>query len=152
MYIKLLGKITSLTQHNTELSSLLMLLFYEEHGITDLKLKVLEVISDHDTITLNTLAKKLFKASANLSVVITEMEEEEFLKRVKSNTDGRIMYIRILPKGTKIYELYSKQVSNIFTKVLGNGDELEKLVEALTNYNQKLNEYFNKNILTSKDN
>lgn len=60
------------------------------------------------------------------------------MQRIKLITYTRVTYIQILPKGMNVSEKSYKYIKSKFKEVLGDGDELERVAEALMNYNQKL--------------
>ncbi|MDF9824643.1 DNA-binding MarR family transcriptional regulator [Breznakia sp. PF5-3] len=138
MDVTLIEKCERLSAETNELAFALMRPFYEEYGINYLKLSVLREISKSDSITLNMLANKLSKAAANLSVVITTMEEEGYVKRTRSVNDKRITFIQIDKKGKEISEKSYNYIAEVFDNVLSNGNELDVLVKALEDYRDKL--------------
>lgn len=131
MDVSLIEKCERLSSEMNELGFLLMRPFYEEYGINYLKLSILREILDSDALTLNVLANRLSKAAANLSVVITTMEEEGYIKRVRSVNDGRVMFIRATDKGRDVSAASYKFIVKVYGNIFKDSSEMENLVQAL---------------------
>lgn len=127
-----------LTMETQELGMMIMRPFYERHKINYLKLSVLREVSQSNSITLNTLSQKLGKAAANLSVVISEMEKENLVQRVRSVNDRRVTFIQPKDKGKKISDLSYEHIANAFSDIFGEGEIFEELIDVLERYKEKL--------------
>lgn len=127
-----------LTIETQELGMMIMRPFYERHKINYLKLSVLREVSQSNSITLNTLSQKLGKAAANLSVVISEMEKENLVQRVRSVNDRRVTFIQPKDKGKKISDLSYEHIAKAFSDIFGEGEIFEELIDVLERYKEKL--------------
>lgn len=127
-----------LTMETQELGMMIMRPFYERHKINYLKLSVLREVSQSNSITLNTLSQKLGKAAANLSVVISEMEKENLVQRVRSVNDRRVTFIQPKDKGKKISDLSYEHIAKAFSDIFGEGEIFEELIDVLERYKEKL--------------
>ncbi|MDQ0361755.1 MarR family winged helix-turn-helix transcriptional regulator [Breznakia pachnodae] len=127
-----------LTIETQELGMMIMRPFYERHKINYLKLSVLREVSQSNSITLNTLSQKLGKAAANLSVVISEMEKDNLVQRVRSVNDRRVTFIQPKDKGKKISDLSYEHIAKAFSDIFGEGEIFEELIDVLERYKEKL--------------
>jgi len=134
----LVEKCEHLTVETQELGMMVMRPFYEEYKINYLKLSILREISESNSITLNTLSQILGKAAANLSVVISEMEKEDMVERVRSVNDRRVTFIHLKEKGKMISDASYTHVTRVFDKIFKDGEIFEELIDVLERYKEKL--------------
>ena len=134
----LIEKCEQLTIETQELGIMIMRPFYEKYKVNYLKLSVLREITQSNSITLNTLSQKLGKAAANLSVVISEMEKEDLVQRIRSVNDRRVTFIQAKEKGKHISDLSYEHISKAFRDIFGDGEIFEELINALQRYKEKL--------------
>jgi MarR family 2-MHQ and catechol resistance regulon transcriptional repressor len=85
-----------------------------ESKLTVPQYSVLEVIYNQGPMPLKKIGEKLFVSGANITCVVDNLEKEEFVKRVPSNIDRRIIIAELTPKGLeKISKLYPQNTKNI---------------------------------------
>jgi MarR family 2-MHQ and catechol resistance regulon transcriptional repressor len=102
---------------------------------------VLEVIYNQGPMPLKKIGEKLFVSGANITCVVDNLEKEDYVKRVPSNIDRRIIMAELTPKGLeKISKLYPQNAKNI-VEVAANlsKDEqltLDKLLTKLSGNNK----------------
>ena len=103
---------------------------------------VLEVIYNQGPMPLKKIGEKLFVSGANITCVVDNLEKEDYVKRVPSNIDRRIIIAELTPKGLeKISKLYPQNAKNI-VEVAANlsKDEqltLDRLLTKLSGNNNK---------------
>ena len=103
---------------------------------------VLEVIYNQGPMPLKKIGEKLFVSGANITCVVDNLEKEDYVKRVPSNIDRRIIMAELTPKGLeKISKLYPQNAKNI-VEVAANlsKDEqltLDRLLTKLSGNNNK---------------
>ena len=113
--------------------------FYEEHEMNFLKLSILTEAITVENLTLNTLSQNVGKATANLSVVVTVLVNEGYLKKVSSAYDRRVTYINITKKGEQLVEKSHKFLLNRYAQVMDDDDkEIMELIHAQEKYLAKL--------------
>jgi MarR family 2-MHQ and catechol resistance regulon transcriptional repressor len=88
---------------------------------------VLEVIYNQGPMPLKKIGEKLFVSGANITCVVDNLEKEDYVKRVPSNIDRRIIMAELTPKGLeKISKLYPQNAKNI-VEVAANLSKDEQL-------------------------
>jgi len=112
--------------------------FYEEHGMNFLKLAILSEADSVENLTLNVLAQSVGKATANLSVVVTTLVNDGYLKKVASGYDRRVTYIHITKKGKNIVEKSHDFLLSRYAQTMENDTEIIELIHAQENYLAKL--------------
>ncbi|MDQ0360148.1 MarR family winged helix-turn-helix transcriptional regulator [Breznakia pachnodae] len=113
--------------------------FYEEYGMNFLKLSILTEASTVENLTLNALSQSVGKATANMSVVVTTLVNDGYLKKVASAYDRRVTYIHITKKGKQIVEKSHKFLMDRYAQVMDDDDsEILELIKAQEKYLAKL--------------
>jgi MarR family transcriptional regulator, 2-MHQ and catechol-resistance regulon repressor len=108
-----------------------------DNKLTVPQYSVLEVLLTYGPMPLKKIGEKLFVSGANITCVVDNLEKEEFVRRVPSNIDRRIIMAELTPKGQeKIAKLFPLNAKNIFdvTKKLTKDEEftLDKLLTKLS--------------------
>ncbi len=121
----------------------------EDYGVTTQQWAVLGALSGDRTsqgITVGELAEFLLVSRQNLAGVLTRLEKQGYIERVRDLKDARSRSVRLTPKGRhiwdaaltpKIWEYYDKALHGIpvndqasilhyFNKLLDNMIEIEK--------------------------
>ncbi|MFV0381810.1 MAG: MarR family winged helix-turn-helix transcriptional regulator [Breznakia sp.] len=130
-------KLDSYTKLYTEAETISMIHmrpFYEEHNINHLKCSILGQIKDNSMMTLNLLSYNLGKAATNLSVVVSKMEEEGYITRKRSKSDGRVVYFELNKKGENMVAGVRKYAADTYGELFEEGKELENLINAFEKY------------------
>ncbi|MDF9824255.1 DNA-binding MarR family transcriptional regulator [Breznakia sp. PF5-3] len=115
--------------------------FYEKHGMNYLKLAIISEAEENDNLTLNALSRSVSKATANMSVVVTHLVNDGYLKKVPSAYDGRVTYIQLTKKGKKLLEASHDYVVEKYSDIMDGDKELQDLIEASEAYLAKIAPY-----------
>ncbi len=127
----------------------LMQPFYEKYGMNFLKISVITEAEMNENLTLNVLAQNVNKAAANMSVIVTNLVKEGYLKKVTSTYDRRVTYIQITDKGREMLQKSRYFIIKRYESVMSDGQEIKDLIDAAGTYLNKLLEA-NRKIVTSE--
>ncbi|MEZ5810560.1 MAG: MarR family transcriptional regulator [Rhizobiaceae bacterium] len=75
-----------------------------KHGLTISNWRVMAVLADNETASVNDLADYAMIVQPTLSRLITKMEAEGLLRRDRVESDGRVRSISLTPKGWEKFE------------------------------------------------
>ena len=78
--------------------------FLNELNLTYPQYLVLVALYDHDNITVSELGELLDLNYGTLSPLLTRMESQKLIERMRSTKDTRIVYIKLMPSGKEIRE------------------------------------------------
>lgn len=112
--------------------------------------KLLKVIqrknAEGEEVTVSTLSEQMGVSKPAISQLINHLEEKEYLERVFTRNDRRLVYVRLTGPGEQFlaehYQKFLLRMTEIFDK-LGEKDTeellrlLEKLYEIVTDRNEK---------------
>lgn len=80
-------------------------------NISAAQLQILLVVGEHAECTMSQIANLLYFSQANTTQMINRLIEKKLLKRCRSKEDKRVVYISLLAKGQKIYDLNQQHVA-----------------------------------------
>ncbi len=73
------------------------------YGLTQPQFGVLESLGHLGEITLGDLSRKTLSSCGNITVVVDNLEKEGLVLRRHCTEDRRVIYVRLTPKGTKLF-------------------------------------------------
>lgn len=76
----------------------------DDYDITPAQFEALQIIINHDEVTISELSSKLYQAPSTITDLVDRMEAKELVQRVKDCKDRRIVRITALEKGHKILD------------------------------------------------
>ena len=97
---------------------------------------VMEVLNRLGPVPLKKISEELMVTGANITCVVDNLEKEDFVKRINSKEDRRVILAELTPKGKeKLSQILPSYVQNIssVTSVLSDNEqkELTKLLDKL---------------------
>ena len=90
---------------------------YSEYGITEQQWRVLRVLWEHESMPLLELADITLILPPSLVGIIDRLSRVEMVKRVRSKTDRRVVFIEITAKGKALKENVSPRVDAIYARL-----------------------------------
>lgn len=88
--------------------------FLKEAGnISAAQLQVILAVGAHMPCTMTHLAKVLHFTQANVTQMVNRLIDKKFLKRTRSKDDGRVMFVTLLAKGRRVFELNQAHVERV---------------------------------------
>ncbi|GFN32297.1 MarR family winged helix-turn-helix transcriptional regulator [Paenibacillus xylaniclasticus] len=75
-------------------------------GLTPLQFNILELLYEQGELTISQLMNQLCATKGNMTVVIKNMVDKEWIYRLPSESDKRSSIIGLLPEGRKKTESY----------------------------------------------
>lgn len=114
----------------------------EFKDITIKEMHTIEAIGLVDNPTSSQVANKLGITVGTLSVSIQNLVKKDYVERVQSAEDRRIVRLKLTKKGKLLYRLHHKFHTDMVEKTLTDLeiDEAQALIKALRNLNQFLDE------------
>ena len=83
-------------------------------GLTSSQFAVLEALYNKGDLKICEIIEKILTTSGNITVVIKNLEKDEFIRKYSDPEDKRSMIISITDKGRKIMDdIFPKHVENI---------------------------------------
>ena len=107
------------------------------HRMTAPQFHVLEVLSESGPMPLKRISEELLVTGANITCVVDNLEKEDYVRRVPSKEDRRIINAELTDKGRdKLEQIFPQYVENMknITRVLNEEEQKD-----LTNLLAKLN-------------
>lgn len=80
-------------------------------NISAAQLQIVLAVGDNQPCTMSMLSKILHFSQANTTQMVDRLIQKRLLKRIKSKEDKRIVFIELLTKGKKIYDLNQEHVA-----------------------------------------
>nr|WP_276932491.1 MarR family winged helix-turn-helix transcriptional regulator [Globicatella sulfidifaciens] len=114
----------------------------EFNDITIKEMHTIEAIGLVDNPTSSQVANKLGITVGTLSVSIQNLVKKDYVERVQSAEDRRIVRLKLTKKGKLLYRLHHKFHIDMVEKTLTDFeiDEAQALIKGLRNLNQFLDE------------
>jgi MarR family 2-MHQ and catechol resistance regulon transcriptional repressor len=73
-------------------------------GLTPAQFGVIECLGHLDTMLIGDLTKKHFVSGGNMTVVVDNLEKDGLVERSVNNQDHRAFYVKLTPKGKRLFE------------------------------------------------
>jgi DNA-binding MarR family transcriptional regulator len=117
--------------------SVLMRKFQTELLTGDLKeytlrqLYYIELIEKHDGISVSEISKQLDLKKSTISIAINQLIDLEIVTKIQSNTDKRVYFLKLTPKGKNIMKMHKQVHKNTIKKILMilDHDEVENFIK-----------------------
>jgi len=116
---------------------------YRDISITETH--VLEAIRKCDPPTMGNIAAKLRVTPGTLTSSINKLFEKEYVDRHRNEKDRRIVTLSLTEKGEAVFQLHEafhRELIGAATQDLENRDELEKALQSVYHFFEKLNEKY----------
>lgn len=111
----------------------------EFRDITNNDMHVIEAIGLGEDSNMSMVAKKLNITVGSLTTAMNSLVKKKYVKRERSETDRRVVYVRLTEKGQKAYlhhEDYHRQMTKVILERLDEKElpVLMKTLDALTEF------------------
>ena len=115
----------------------------DDYDITPAQFEALQIIINHDEVTISELSNKLYQAPSTITDLVDRMEAKELVKRIRDSKDRRIVRIKALEKGNKILDDVLLERCKFVDYALKNVsiEDKEKFKEYLEILSNAYNEY-----------
>lgn len=94
------------------------------------QLACLEELLSNGNLTISALAKKLYLSSGAIVGIIDRLEEKDMVKRVRSATDRRAVFVEITRKGSEFVKDNPHILHNRLKKTLDKYSDAEQILMA----------------------
>jgi MarR family 2-MHQ and catechol resistance regulon transcriptional repressor len=91
-------------------------------GLTEPQFGVLETLGHLGSMTIGQLCKKQLVSGGNMTLVVDNLERDDYVRRVHSSEDRRTIIVELTEKGQKLFE-------DVFPK---HAEDIEKFASVLT--------------------
>jgi DNA-binding MarR family transcriptional regulator len=89
-------------------------------GLTGPQLAVVKLLDTFGDLSLSSLSERIRAQNSTVTGIIDRMEREELVRRERSTSDRRVVYIRLTDKGRKVAKGIQVEPMEIFRTVLGS--------------------------------
>lgn len=119
----------------------------ESMGITAPQGMVLGTLSKLGQVKISELSEKLGLSNSTISGIVDRLEKMEFVERIRSEEDRRVVYVKLAPKFEAMHHGFhrraEKNIESIMTKA--DPEDLDKIILGLDTLRKLLeNEMKNK--------
>lgn len=105
-----------------------------QFGLTGPQLTVIKLLEELGDLSLSSLSERIRAQNSTVTGIIDRMEREGLVKRERSTTDRRVVYIRLSEKGAKLAKEIQVEPLEIFRSALTGlpQEDLGSLLRILT--------------------
>ena len=111
-----------------------------EVGLTGPQLTVIKLLESFGDLSLSSLSERIRAQNSTVTGIIDRMEREGLVRRERSTTDRRVVYIRLSDKGSKLAREIAVEPMEIFRgALLGlSRDDLRDLLRILAKLQKRV--------------
>ena len=95
-------------------------------GLTEAQFGVIECLGHLGTMLIGDLTKKHLVSGGNMTVIVNNLEKEGFVKRLMNAKDHRAFYVKLTPKGKRLFEKVFSKHAHYITKLASVLSESEQ--------------------------
>lgn len=105
-----------------------------QFGLTGPQLTVIKLLEELGDLSLSSLSERIRAQNSTVTGIIDRMEREGLVKRERSTTDRRVVYIRLSEKGRELAREIQVEPLEIFRSALMSlpADDIGALLRILT--------------------
>lgn len=105
----------------------------DDYDITPAQFEALQIIINHEEITISELSNKLYQAPSTITDLVDRMESKELVQRIRCCKDRRIVKIKTLEKGYTILSAVLDARRKFLAEALKdvNSDDQNKFISYL---------------------
>ena len=95
-------------------------------GLTPAQFGVIECLGHLGSMLIGDLTKKHLVSGGNMTVVVDNLEKEGFVKRSVCEEDHRAFYVKLTPKGKRLFKKIFARHAQYITKLASTLSESEQ--------------------------
>jgi len=101
----------------------------EQIGLSYFEFKVMCALEEEGKVPMSRIAEKYMLTKAGLTSIIDRLEEKELVRRVRSESDRRVIYVELTEKGREKLMESRKIFLNVLSSFLSklSEDEIKEL-------------------------
>ncbi|OPJ63081.1 MarR family winged helix-turn-helix transcriptional regulator [Clostridium oryzae] len=115
---------------------------FKELNLTAPQGMILGVLSHYGEMKISDLSKKMGLSNSTVSGIVDRLENEELIKRSRSQADRRVIYVSVTDKFRKTSEEHFKKMTDRFNNLITSASDEE--IEAIINGLQTLEKLLQK--------
>lgn len=115
--------------------------YYAETGLSKTHTLVLREVRTCQPITLNELSSNLSKVPANMSITVSELEDDGYLERERFVDDRRVTKIKLTSKGEEVVNLYDSYLEKNLKEMVEDEKTLKDILTKLDTVYEKVKKY-----------
>ncbi|TDW25288.1 DNA-binding MarR family transcriptional regulator [Breznakia blatticola] len=115
--------------------------YYAETGLSKTHTLVLREVRTCQPITLNELSSNLSKVPANMSITVSELEDDGYLERERFVDDRRVTKIKLTSKGEEVVNLYDSYLEKNLKEMVEDEKTLKDILTKLNTVYEKVKKY-----------
>ena len=104
---------------------------FKNMGLTMPQLLVLRILTQKDGMKISELSNKMNLANSTVSGIIDRLEKLEFVNRIRSEEDKRVVYVELSKKSKNLYDDFNNLSNEYLEKNLKDTQE-EQITNILT--------------------
>lgn len=106
-------------------------LLHSPYSLTEVR--ILFELAHHDDMTASSLCRQLGLDAGYLSRILTRLEQQELIEKVRSDNDGRQRLLRLTSQGTNAFALLDQRSRDEVSEMLNDLDEenQQRLLKAM---------------------
>lgn len=114
----------------------------EIHGLTTMQSRVLIAVTECEEPTVGNISKIIDVSSSNASNMCKKLEQEGFIKRIRSLKDERVVVLKLTQKGKETLIQINKDLKNTYGPILEKIplEEFETIISGIKLLNRLLRE------------
>ncbi len=95
-------------------------------GLTAAQFGVIECLGHLGTMLIGDLTKKHLVSGGNMTVIVNNLEKDGFVKRLINEDDRRAFYVKLTPKGMRLFKKIFSKHAQYITKLASVLSEAEQ--------------------------
>ncbi|MGL4858468.1 MAG: homoprotocatechuate degradation operon regulator HpaR [Enterobacteriaceae bacterium] len=108
-----------------------------EYNLTEQQWRIIRVLADTKAIDFHELSTRACILRPSLTGILSRMERDALVFRLKPMTDQRKLYISLAPKGQSLYERARLQIDKEYQEIERrfSPEKMAQLMDLLTQFN-----------------
>lgn len=122
----LLNELNTISRKNLES-------YFARWSLTTPQILVLAQLDEHKEMKISDIARNLDFADSNISGIVDRLENADFVKRVRSNEDRRIVKVTLTDKAYSLKKDFNLNIEEYFNRLLNktSQEELDEIITSL---------------------
>jgi len=112
----------------------------EVHGLTAMQNRILTAVNECTEPTVGNISEIIDVSSPNASNMCKKLEQEGFIKRIRSSKDERVVLLKLTQKGTDTLLEINRDLKNVYGPIIEKipDEEFEAIITGIKLLNKLL--------------